>query len=264
MYYIDKLTADKNNPFNGINHLLGLAGIFRKIACIGDSLSSGEFEVPSESNPGRMEYIDMFEYSWGQFLGRHVGSTVYNFSRGGMTAREYVKSFADKMDFWNPEKASHAYIIALGANDRNQPSDSVHPLGSVSDICPGHPENNRDTFAGLYATIIDRYRIISPNAYFFLVTMPHEEQKYDDISGIHASLIHEIASLYNRTYVIDFYKYAPRYDSEFMKVFFMNGHMNPAGYVLTARMMEAYIDHIIMSNPEDFHKAGLIGTPYCG
>ena len=46
--------------------------IFRAIAFIGDSLSSGEFEtVDKDGNKG---YHDMFDYSWEQYtLGRPFG-----------------------------------------------------------------------------------------------------------------------------------------------------------------------------------------------
>ena len=63
----------------------GFCGVFRTIACIGDSLSSGEFE--SLNNDGQRGYHDYFEYSWGQYMARDIGCTAYNFSRGGMTAR---------------------------------------------------------------------------------------------------------------------------------------------------------------------------------
>lgn len=76
----------------------GFCSIFRSIACIGDSLSSGEFESKNEN--GERGYHDCFEYSWGQFIGRSCGSKVYNFSRGGMTAKEYMESFADKNLYW--------------------------------------------------------------------------------------------------------------------------------------------------------------------
>lgn len=51
--------------------------IFRTIAFIGDSLSSGEFETRDEQdNKG---YYDMFEYSWGQYIARKNGLKAYNF-----------------------------------------------------------------------------------------------------------------------------------------------------------------------------------------
>lgn len=62
--------------------------VFRKIAFIGDSLSSGEFE--SVDTNGNRNYHDMYEYSWGQFIARKNGLTAYNFSCGGMTDRKSV------------------------------------------------------------------------------------------------------------------------------------------------------------------------------
>ena len=58
----------------------GFTAIFRTIACIGDSLSSGEFESLTED--GQRGYHDLFEYSWGQYIARAAGCKVYNFSRG--------------------------------------------------------------------------------------------------------------------------------------------------------------------------------------
>ena len=93
----------------------GFCSVLRTVACVGDSLSSGEFE--SVDSLGNKTYHDMFDYSWGQFMARVAGITVYNFSRGGMTAKEYCDSFARENGFWEPEKAAQAYIIALGVND---------------------------------------------------------------------------------------------------------------------------------------------------
>ena len=63
----------------------GFTGIFRTIACVGDSLASGEFE--STQPDGSKGYHDLYEYSWGQYMARAAGCTAYNFSRGGMTAK---------------------------------------------------------------------------------------------------------------------------------------------------------------------------------
>ncbi len=89
--------TENEKPLDRIVTDGGFCGIFRTIGCIGDSLSSGEFE--SCKADGTKVYHDFYEYSWGQFIGRSCGSKVYNFSRGGMTAKEYVENFADKMGF---------------------------------------------------------------------------------------------------------------------------------------------------------------------
>ena len=71
--------GEKEKPLDRIVSDGGFCTIFRSIACIGDSLSSGEFDSIKEN--GTKRYHDFFEYSWGQFIGRNCGSTVYNFSR---------------------------------------------------------------------------------------------------------------------------------------------------------------------------------------
>ena len=43
-------------------------------------------------------------------------------------------------------------------------------------------------------------------------------------------------------------------------MFFMEDHMNPAGYMLMADMVCAYIDYIIRHNMRDFDEIGFIGT----
>ena len=102
-------------PLDTIKFHGGFFSIFRTVACIGDSLASGEME--SLTPEGSRGYHDYFEYSWGQFMARAVGSTVHNFSRGGMTAKEYINSFAEAKGFWDPALAAQAYIFALGVND---------------------------------------------------------------------------------------------------------------------------------------------------
>lgn len=235
----------------------GFTSIFRTIACIGDSLSSGEFE--SENTDGSSSYHDRFEYSWGQFLGRMCQSTVCNFSRGGMTASEYVESFADNSGFWNTSLAAQCYIIALGVNDLFHIESK---LGGITDFNAESPENSEKTFAGYYMQIIARYKKIQPRAKFFLVTMPNcnDCEKNLEIKKAHRELLFDISKYFDNTYVIDLFKYAPVYDDEFRKSFYLRGHLNPQGYKLTADMIGSYIDYIIRNNPDDFKEVAFIGT----
>lgn len=236
----------------------GMCAIFRTAAVIGDSLSSGEFE--SLDSGGSKGYHDTFEYSWGQYLARDCGSKVYNFSRGGMTASEYCDSFAQESGFWDPCKAAQCYILALGYNDL---FGLDMPAGSAADIHPDEPDKNEKTFAGYYGRILSRYHRISPRAYFFLMTMPKEGCDSEDRErkrASHAALLCGIADIFPHTYVIDLYRYAPVYDDDFKRRFYLGGHMSPAGYRLTAKMTESCIDYIIRHDPEDFAQAGFIGT----
>lgn len=237
-------------PANG-----GFCRIFRKIGCVGDSLSSGEFELRKED--GSSGYYDMYEYSWGQHIARMTGCAVCNFSQGGMTAREYCETFADQKGYWNPDKACQAYIIALGCNEyfRNE------EIGTLQDVDFSDYRNNRPTFCGYYGQIIQRLKEIQPRAKFFLVTMPREKEVGADALREQINdRIRELADGFDNTYLIDLYQYAPVYDWSFREMFFLEGHMNPAGYVLTADMISSYIDFIVRHNIRDFDEIGFIGT----
>ncbi len=249
--------AEGEKPLDRIVEDGGFCGIFRTICCIGDSLSSGEFETIDSG--GKHGYYDLYEYSWGQYIARMTGSKVYNFSRGGMTAREYCETFADTMGFWSPQKAAQAYIIALGVNEIWQGVET----GSMEDVCLRDYRENGRSFAGYYAQIVQRVRQIAPDAWLFFVTQPREES--DDagrIAGKEAQreVLYELAELFENTYVIDLYQYAPVYDRTFKEHFYFNTHMNVAGYLLTAKMIASYIDYIVRSDAQAFVRAGLIGT----
>lgn len=238
----------------------GYCGIFRTIACVGDSLSSGEFETFEPD--GTRHCVDYFDYSWGQFLARESGNTVYNFSRGGMTAKEYCDGWAADHGWWDPEKACRAYIIAMGCNDVNQVNAGNIEMGSVEDIDPADWRNNKPTFAGYYAQMIQRYREIAPKSRMFLMTLPRgdEPNAWEERAEEHRALLYEIAKLFEYTYVIDLRQYAVPYDKAFKQQFFLSGHMNAVGYQLTAKMVASYIDYIIRHNLEDFCQIGIVNT----
>ncbi len=235
----------------------GFFSIFRTVACIGDSLSSGEFEAVEKD--GNKSYHDMYEYSWGQFIARSSGCKVYNFSRGGMTAKEYMESFADQNGYWDENKRAQAYIIALGVNDL---FGLNMQLGTTKDVDLSNYKNNAKTFAGYYAQIIQRIKILQPRAKIFLVTMCPQgvwEDPNDAKKKAHRELLNEFTQMFDSTYLIDLYTYSPVQDEDFIKTFW-RGHLTPAGYVLTAKMIESYIDYIIRKNPDDFAQVGFIGT----
>ena len=256
-----KIEGEK--PLDVIKGDGGFCSIFRTIGCVGDSLSSGEFEALNEYET--RTYHDMYEYSWGQFMARTLGSKVYNFSRGGMSAKEYCEGFAEQKGFWDFEKRCQAYILALGVNDITKIIAGQIELGSIEDVDIKSHGNNKPTFIGYYAKIIQRLKINQPKAKFFLMTIPRSHNSTEERTKLedeHRKLLYELAELFDYTYVLDFRQYAPVYDEEFRRNFFLGGHMNPMGYNLTAKMTMSYIDYIIRNNPEDFAQVGFIGTPW--
>lgn len=241
-------------PLDNIKTDGGFFSIFRTVACIGDSLSSGEMESLDEA--GNKGYHDYFEYSWGQYMARAAGNTVYNFSRGGMTAKEYVNSFAEANGFWDPKLAAQAYIVALGVNDLLNRKD---PIGTIADVDLDTVDGPiPDTFAGYYGRLLAKYRAMEPKARLFLMSMPQNSTD-NAMKKLHAALLYQIAEKYPFVYVIDLERYAPRHDAQFHRYFYMGGHLNAAGYKLTALQTMTYIDWIIRNHPEDFTQVAFIG-----
>ena len=262
MDMLDYMIRPGEKPLDRIVPDGGFCGIFRRFAVIGDSLSSGEFEALD--GQGGKTYHDLFEYSWGQYMARAMGSVCHSFSRGGMTAREYMDSFAALRGFWDPALAAQMYIVALGVNDISVAMGEGTGLGSLQDIRDDWRMNAR-TFAGHYGAIIQRYRLIAPDSKFFLMTIPDDtfdEPPRKALNAAHRALLQGMAERFPNTYLLEFDRYAPVYDEEFHRRFFLNGHLDPAGYLLTARMVMSYIDYIVRARPEDFAEVGLIGTPY--
>ena len=115
--------------------------------------------------------------------------------------------------------------------------------------------------------MIRRYKAISPDAFFFLMTMPetNKDEGYVKKCADQSALMYEFAETFDKTYVLDLRKYGPDYtDEKFKDAFFLHGHLSPMGYKLTADMTAAYIDYIIRSDFRTFVKAGLILTGFYG
>ena len=231
----------------------GFCSIFRSITVIGDSLANGTFESYKED--GSRRFHEFPEYSWPAHIARSTGSMVQNFSRGGMSAKEYIESYADKMCYWDKCKLTQAYIIALGAND----IASDVPLGSTKDVCMEDCTKNAPTIAGFYAQIIQRIKALQPRAKIFLVSMPQGDEPKDEERKAFRDILECYTKMFNRTYLIDLFTYAPINDAKYKDLFRL-GHLTPAGYVFTARMIESYIDYIIRHNQKDFNQIAFIGT----
>ena len=259
MNWEEKLYKENEKPLDTLVSGYSHTSIFRTIAFVGDSMSSGEFETLNDD--GTKGYHDFFEYSWGQHIARKNGLKAYSFSRGGMTAKEYIESYAEEKGFWDAEKAAQAYVIALGVNDI---CNAHMELGSLDDVKPDYRENGK-TYVGYYAQIVARYKEISPDAKFFFVTFPNDpvlNWSGEHIENVNKAL-YSLAEHFENAYVIDLNKYGPLFDERFREQFFMLGHMNPSGYILMAEIVDSYIDYIVRHNPKDFEMVGFINNIEC-
>lgn len=246
------------NPLDNVAVDGGFTAIFRTLGCIGDSLSSGEHESFENGVKG---YHDYYNYSWGQFIARKCGLKAYNWSVGGLTAKDF-HSLSYHNRVFTVENACQAYIIALGVNDVSQVIKNICEFGSLGDVDFDNCENNKDTVIGNYVKIIQRIREVQPKARVFVTTMPKEngmDNARREYYEKFAEILRKLPDLFEFLYVIDFDKYAPVYDDDFKRSYYLGGHLNAMGYKLTADMYMNYIDYIIKTNPEDFSQVAFIG-----
>jgi hypothetical protein len=94
--------------------------------------------------------------------------------------------------------------------------------------------------------------------------MPEENNRLELqlLKNAHAKLMYDLAEFFDNSYVLDFKKYAPVYDEKFKEKFYLNNHLNAAGYAITAKFVISYIDYIIRHNLSDFSEIALVNTPY--
>ncbi len=241
-------------PLDNIKETCGFASILKKVGVIGDSLSSGEFE--STDDKGDIIYNDMYEYSWPSILSKLTGSQYLNFSRGGMTFKEFYETRADKNNFWIK---CPAYIIFLGNNDLFVYNQNV---GSVSDINLLDPSKNPDTYFGYMGKVISKLKSLENDARIFLTSIQIDEMSEERTRVVKyvSEEMKKVVKLYSFTYLIDFTQYLFKYDEEARKKIAMGFHPSPLGYYSLALAFGNYIDYIIRQNPEDFRKMAFVGT----
>lgn len=245
------LAVLSDNPIQSINYTPGFTSIFRTWGFIGDSFCSGWMEL--KDSTGTVRDGNHYEYSWGQCLCRMTGSTGENFSTGGQWTTSWlvggVENRAWPMAQLYPKQA---YIIALGYNDLYSYPGWIEKGDLSTDVNLNDYSQNAVTYAGNMAGIIQRLKTVNKNAVFFVVTLPKEPNKEGYATEEWNDIVRQLPNLFDNTYVIDLYKYAPVYDDEFRSKYYSYGHMNAAGYQYTAYMFATYIDWIIRNNPSKF------------
>ncbi len=257
-----------DKKFNAFTDLVpdgGMTAVLRTVAVIGDSLASGEQEYTKED--GSKGYYDDYDLSWGQFMARKCGLKVTNYSRGGLTALAF-QNLASVMRTFYKCNRHNAYIIALGVNDTSKFEEIYKEFGSISDIDVNNHQNNKDTFCGHYARIIQQIKEIEPFAKIFVTTIPKldgedENDKATKYRKMHAEFLRGLPNIFDRVYVIDLQ--AQDYvlnTPEFVKKYKLGGHLSSLGYKFFGDVFATYIDHIICENPEDFASIGLVGTDF--
>ena len=154
-------------------------GIFRNMACLGDSYTAGGMADSGGSWVG-----DGKNNSWPNVIGARDFLTVKNFAVGGHMVKDSYESVLSKV---LSDMAYDGYTYCWGINDSgdtpelNGRWEGLNPaqrLGTSSDIVSGLEEPNH-TFYGYYSSIIRKIQNHAPNAcHLIIVSPPDVEQQY--------------------------------------------------------------------------------------
>ena len=80
------------------------------------------------------------------------------------------------------------------------------------------------------------------------------------IREAHRDLLRDMTKIFRHTYLLDFYEYFPAQTEEYKEFFYTGSHLDPMGYVLTAKAVESYIDYLVRKDPRAFAEVPFIGS----
>lgn len=260
----DTLSHSSSKPFDKINQIPSFVTMFRRITCIGDSLTRGEFDTTTiveyrgNNRPG---------FSWVAQMQKMTGVECVNLGIGSHSASRsapnpWIVTALDTergqsypfpvTDF--TEKKGDAYIIALGTNDIGSLGSFT---GDVSTDIKDDYTQNASTSVGGYAEIIQRVLEMQPKAKIFCVTIPKTRNTAEQRNVANA----KIKAIANRfgAYIIDLEEYGEETTGIFSKYYKNASHTNALGHNLRARQYISYIDWIVENNLDDFRNVQFIG-----
>lgn len=244
-YYVGCYTYQYLNEIKDNN----LFDSFLNVGCIGDSLASGESAYKTS---GETHYIDLYQYSWPQYIAKMTGNTYYNFSKGGLTAKTWLSDAKGASLAFDGNHECECYIIGLGENDKNAGSEGV---GTSSDIDLTDYTNNADTFYGNYGKIIQMCQEHQPKCKIFLLKIPRSSEVID----LYNAAITTMASMFDNVYLIDI---TDSVSSGFLNSQKRGGHYNAIGYKFIANALYQAFNDFMESNNSEFSQIEFIGTDY--
>lgn len=201
--------------------------MFSSIGVIGDSYASGELVFDGN-------YVDHYEISWGQILGRKNGINVTNFSKGGLTTQTWLTN-EHGLTLLNSSPKCDLYVLALGINDYYRGKEAY--LGTTSDI-----STQSDTFYGNYSKIINAIKSKAPDSKIIISTIAYKS----DLTDKYNDAIRKLATHFNIP-VID-QQTEPFFSSDYYLNHMQGGHPTGPVYSGMAKAMQNLIEQSMSDN----------------
>lgn len=223
------VTTEYSPVFVTKNEEESLADIsmFSSIGVIGDSYASGELAFDGN-------YVDHYEISWGQILGRKNGIKVTNFSKGGLTTQTWLTN-EHGLSLLNSSDICDLYILALGINDYSRGKEAY--LGTTSDI-----SSQSDTFYGNYSKIINAIKSKAPASKIVISTIAYKS----DLTDKYNDAIRKLATHFGIP-VID-QQSEPFFSSDYYLNHMKGGHPTGPVYSGMAKAMQNLIEESMSDN----------------
>lgn len=207
--------------------ILADISMFSSIGVIGDSYASGELAFDGN-------YVDHYEISWGQILGRRNGINVINFSKGGLTTQTWL-SDEHGLSLLNSSPKCDLYVLALGINDYSRGKETY--LGTESDISA-----QSNSFYGNYSKIINAIKAKARDSKIVISTIAHKS----DLTDKYNDAIKKLATHFNIP-VID-QQTEPFFSSDYYLNHMQGGHPTGPVYSSMAKAMQNLIERSMSDN----------------
>lgn len=242
---LENLSEDLNLLINEVIHQgipNSLAIVFKKVCCIGDSLTAGFTRIGSVDIGSAA--ARQLKNNWPGYMEKLTGNEYVNLAIGSSTAHHWryedgpYSDYKPDFDLAN-DTTFDAYIVALGVNDeRNNLT-----VGTTSDIATDK-SLNADTFCGNYDYIVRQLMEWNEKAHIFCLTIPLSEgNKVVPYNAI----ISEIGNLYpNKVHVLSLE--GDDVDLSWIAANFSNGHYCPIVYNYFASVIFKRISAFVKNN----------------
>lgn len=229
-----------------------LVDVFKKVCCIGDSLTAGYTKIGSV-NIGSAAARPL-KNNWPAYMENLTGGNVYdNIAIGSSTTHHWRYEDGPQSDY-KPDfdlandSSYEAYIVALGVNDER----TRVTVGTMADIA-SNKSSNADTFCGNYDYIVRQLMEWNAKAHIFCLTIPLLEG--NNVIPYN-TIINDIGNLYsNKVHVISLE--GEDVDLSWIAANFANGHYCPIVYNYFASIIYRRISNVIWNNNTIFRE-----TPY--
>ena len=229
-----------------------LVDVFKKVCCIGDSLTAGYTKIGSV-NIGSATARPL-KNNWPAYMENLTGGNQYdNIAIGSSTAHHWRYEDGPQPDYkpdldLADDTTYESYIIALGVNDER----TNVTVGTTSDIA-SNKSSNADTFCGNYDYIVRQLMEWNSKAHIFCLTIPLSEGNnvvpYNNIIGsicdLYPAKVHKISLEGDDV------------DLPWIATNFANGHYCPIVYNYFASIIYRRISNVIWNNNTIFRE-----TPY--